>query len=231
MKAKLVFGVSFLVLLIIGGVVLFQNNVFYDPPDGAGNNADTGKEITGTIKLHGNDDYAKLAKVSITRAYQNFNAKFKRGRVLSITLGEDNGYLIYDMFFIDNKAEKEAKIDAGTGRILGIDSSESDSGAAEETKADDKKKEDMRFTGTIRVKDSQKKQFPSLARINPAQAVKSVEKQFPGKVTKVALENENNFLMYSVVINNQGKLLEVKVDAGTGKVVGKEDASADKGNN
>ncbi len=232
MKVKVVFGISLLVFLIIGGVVLFKSNAFYDPPDSAGNTEQAGKEIQGSIKLKKNDNYTKLAKVTLLQAYQNFHSKYKDGKVSGIRLGEDAGYLIYDIVFLENNQKKEAKVDAGTGQILAVDKAENnnDSSGGEASDEQKSEKQDTHFTGTIHVKDSQQSRFSMLSKINPAKAAKTVKKQFLGKVTEVNLENENDYLMYSVVIDNDGKTLDVKVDAGTGKVIGKEANNTDEQN-
>lgn len=61
----------------------------------------------------------------------------------------------------------------------------------------------------------------SLAKITPDQAKAAALAQYPGAtVTKVELGNENGSLVYSVQLTDTaGKSWDVKVDAGTGKVL------------
>jgi len=62
----------------------------------------------------------------------------------------------------------------------------------------------------------------SLAKITAEQAKNAALSQFPGAVvTKVELDNENGVLVYSVHLTDaSGTRHDVKVDAGSGKVLG-----------
>ncbi len=59
----------------------------------------------------------------------------------------------------------------------------------------------------------------SLAKITPAQARASALQAVPGKVIKVSLDNENGNVVYSVEVQTAKGLVDVKVDAGNGKVL------------
>ncbi len=76
-------------------------------------------------------------------------------------------------------------------------------------------------TGSIRVNQQPRADFPSMAKLNPRQAIHKAEGAFPGKVLQLALENENGFLVYDVqVVNpNRSTIASVEVDAGTGTVL------------
>lgn len=72
------------------------------------------------------------------------------------------------------------------------------------------------------VKDNEAQdnaQLASLAKITPDQAKAAALKVVPGTVTKVSLDNENGYLVYSVDIKTNTGLVEVKVDAGNGTVL------------
>lgn len=55
----------------------------------------------------------------------------------------------------------------------------------------------------------------SQAKITSDQAKEAAQAEVPGTVTKVELDNENGYLVYSVEVGGK----DVKVDAGTGKVL------------
>ena len=76
-------------------------------------------------------------------------------------------------------------------------------------------------TGSIRVNQQPRADFPTLAKLRPGQAIHKAEAAFPGKVLQLALENENGFLVYEVqVVNpNRSTIAKVEVDAGTGTVL------------
>jgi len=73
--------------------------------------------------------------------------------------------------------------------------------------------------GTLRIGDKAEIQFPFLARIDVNGAIKSATSAVKGKVLKVELENENDFLVYGVEIVSNSSVVDVKVDAGSGEVL------------
>jgi len=63
-------------------------------------------------------------------------------------------------------------------------------------------------------------QLASLAKIDATQATSAALAQVPGTVLKVALDNENGNLVYSVEVKTaSNEIKDVKVDAGNGTVV------------
>jgi len=62
----------------------------------------------------------------------------------------------------------------------------------------------------------------SLAKITLDEAKAAALKVVPGTVTKVNLDNENGYLVYSVEIKTNTGLVDVKVDAGNGAVLAQE---------
>lgn len=73
---------------------------------------------------------------------------------------------------------------------------------------------------SIKVPEPEPANLASLAKISANQAVSAAQAAYPGaQVKKVELENENGCLVYAVELSNG---LELKVDAGTGRVVHQE---------
>jgi uncharacterized membrane protein YkoI len=82
--------------------------------------------------------------------------------------------------------------------------------------------------GTIRIEKQTKAEFPSMAKISMAQAVERALASVQGQVLKTELEDENGFLVYDVEVVSASKaIMEVKVDAGSGKVLAMEKDKAD----
>ena len=74
--------------------------------------------------------------------------------------------------------------------------------------------------GSIRLMQQPESSFPSLAKITPDKAVAQALKTMQGQVLKTELENENDFLVYGVeVVTADKSIVDVKVDAGSGKVL------------
>ena len=75
------------------------------------------------------------------------------------------------------------------------------------------------------IKDNEAQEsakLASLAKITPDEAKAAALKVVPGTVTKVSLDNENGYLVYSVEIKTNTGLVDVKVDAGNGAVLAQE---------
>ena len=77
--------------------------------------------------------------------------------------------------------------------------------------------------GTIRLAHQSEADFTALAQITFVQAVQKALDAVKGEVLKTELENETGFLVYSVEIVTADKsIMDVKVDAGSGKVLAME---------
>jgi len=89
------------------------------------------------------------------------------------------------------------------------------------------------YAGSIKVTDSNAKDEGSesqalagLAKISAADAKKAALAKVSGTVIKTSLDNENGYLVYSVEVKDaQGKVFDVKVDAGNGTVLAIEASS------
>lgn len=83
------------------------------------------------------------------------------------------------------------------------------------------------YIGSIKVTDTNTKDevsestaFQGLAKISQTDAETSALAKVQGTVVKTGLENENGYLVYAVSIKDaQGKIIEVKIDAGNGSVL------------
>src|SRR6266849_6447466 len=84
--------------------------------------------------------------------------------------------------------------------------------------------QDPKYACSITVpKNTSKAQLAALAKINLKQAEAAANAAVAGNVMGAKLEDENSCLVYSVQITGtDGKLHDVKVDAGNGKVVHQE---------
>ncbi|WP_020587015.1 PepSY domain-containing protein [Desulfobacter curvatus] len=77
--------------------------------------------------------------------------------------------------------------------------------------------------GTIRIEKQSEAEFPSMAKISMDQAVQQALASVQGRVLKTELEDENGFLVYGIeVVTADKAVMDVKVDAGSGKVLAME---------
>lgn len=82
--------------------------------------------------------------------------------------------------------------------------------------------------GTIRIENRVEADFPALAKITWGQAVQKALAAVHGQVLKTELEEENGFLVYGVeVVTADKAIVDVKVDAGSGKILAMERDKAD----
>ena len=82
--------------------------------------------------------------------------------------------------------------------------------------------------GTIRLEKQAETDFPALAKLTSDQAVAKALDAVKGKVLKTELENENGFLVYGIeVVTADKAIVDVKVDAGSGKVLAMDRDKAD----
>lgn len=81
-------------------------------------------------------------------------------------------------------------------------------------------KRESPIKGSISVAHSPAKDFPRMAKISMAQAVKTARSKIHGKALSSNLEEEDGFLVYAVEIQTASRsMVEVLVDAGSGKIV------------
>jgi len=82
--------------------------------------------------------------------------------------------------------------------------------------------------GTIKLAKQAESEYPLLAKVTLDQAMQAALASTPGKVMKVGLEDEDGFLVYGVeVVTPDKAIMEVKVDAGSGKVLATSPDTAD----
>jgi uncharacterized membrane protein YkoI len=82
--------------------------------------------------------------------------------------------------------------------------------------------------GTIRLEKQVEADFPALAKLTSDQAVAKALDAVKGKVLNTELENENGFLVFGVeVVTADKAIVDVKVDAGSGKVLAMDQDKAD----
>ncbi len=75
-------------------------------------------------------------------------------------------------------------------------------------------------TGSIQTKNDDEAGFAGMAKISLDSAINAALQAVPGKVLKAELENENGYLVYGVEIAKADRqIADVKVDAGSGKVL------------
>jgi hypothetical protein len=82
--------------------------------------------------------------------------------------------------------------------------------------------------GTIALGQQPEADFPSLARIRLDEAAARALQAVKGQVLKIELENENDFLVYGVeVVKADKSITDVKIDAGSGKILALNQDKAD----
>ncbi len=82
--------------------------------------------------------------------------------------------------------------------------------------------------GTIRIENQVEADFPALAKVTWEQAVQKALATVHGQALKIELEEEDGFLVYGVeVVTADKAIVDVKVDAGSGKILAMKRDKAD----
>ena len=84
--------------------------------------------------------------------------------------------------------------------------------------------------GTIQLQQEGEQQttYSSLAKITLQQATAIASNAQSGNISKAELQNEDGFLVYNVVVSQNKKIHEIKVDAGNGSILRIDVDSADR---
>lgn len=86
--------------------------------------------------------------------------------------------------------------------------------------------------GTIRIEKHTKADFPTMAKIDMVQAVRKALASVRGRLLKTEIDDENGFLVYGVEVVTPDKvIMNVKVDAGNGKILAMYKEKGDDGEN
>ena len=201
--------ISTVLIVIIGFAVSF-----------AGSKTDESMEKSGSIQTK--TPMCKLVSMAKITYLDAMNTALKKtpGGVLEVELEVEHGYLVFSVEVITaDKKIMEHCIDAGTGEIL--------SSEEEVCKFKEEEKSEMK-AGSLKVSYC-KLEYPSMAKIKPEEAVKTAMSAVDGKFLSLALEGDDGILVYEVVFTNGCKgVMEVEIDAGTGKILEMEEEKCDK---
>lgn len=91
------------------------------------------------------------------------------------------------------------------------------------------KAQDLKETKDVKAEQQEDANLASKAKITKDEAIKAAMAAYPGYAVKgAAIGNENGYLIYEIkMVDNAGKSLEVKVDAGNGKVLAADNQAED----
>jgi uncharacterized membrane protein YkoI len=93
-------------------------------------------------------------------------------------------------------------------------------------------KNEAPIRGTIQLQQEGEEQatYPSLAKITLQQTTTIASNAQSGNISKAELQNEDGFLVYNVVVSQDKKIHEIKVDPGNGSILRIDVDSADREN-
>ena len=180
------------------------------------------KGLTGSIPVKPDQEPTAytLAEISLTDALQ---AALKElpGRAVEADLNVEDGYVVYGVEVVGaNGTITDVKIDAGNGRVLAHDTSEVEQNDNEGDQADGEDSTSVQGSTPAPSEQSAKLAMSKLAKVSLADAIGSARAESPGTVLEAKLEDENGFVVYGVEIAGANDVrADVKVDAGTGKVL------------
>lgn len=136
---------------------------------------------------------------------------------------EDRGVVIMVEVAGEDRKHVVVTLDAMTGKVLSSTPMIPKPKADEKTSANGKKKEPAKppAKATIMVGTATPAEYPFLAKVTMDQAIRAAAGKTKGKLVEVYVYEEGGALLYGIEISPRKGVIElVKVDAGTGAVLG-----------
>ena len=140
------------------------------------------------------------AKITLVQAIETAQKEIAGGKVIEAGLEAEKDATFYEVVVLSGDAVKEAKIDAASGKVLGV---------KEEQPEKDEEKE-----------LAESKQALVAAKLTFAQALEAAGKEVKdGKAFKIELEMKAGQPTYEVVLLQGDKAMKTALDAASGKVL------------
>jgi len=171
-----------------------------------------------SIKLDNKDKSEYIDRVKISFKEALFIAfKNVSGKLIEIELDDEEGYLVYEIEIVNSNYEViEVVLDPVTGEILKTGKEENSS----DDEYNDKNSDVPIKPGTIKVENIDKSKYPDLAVISFDRATEIALKGFPGKLLKIELEDEEDYLVYEIeIFTHKNQVMEIMIDSGNGEIL------------
>ncbi|MEI3614719.1 PepSY domain-containing protein [Pseudogracilibacillus sp. SO30301A] len=152
------------------------------------------------------------------------------GTITELELEKDRNRVVYEIEIENDGMEYDLKVDGNSGEIIKIKEKKTVAQKENQKKTtdDDKAvKEDTKdgqnqTTQEIKVekKESSKKEKNNKNTvIDASEAIAIAQKEFPGTVTDVELDEEDGRYIYEIEIKANGEEAEIEIDAMTGEII------------
>lgn len=148
------------------------------------------------------------------------------GEITEMELEKDGNRAVYEIEIVDEGMEYELKVDGNSGEILKLkekrfaahEQEEAEQEIIElekEQKTDEAAKEKPVQETKIQQENKSKKNTV----LDVSEAVAIAQKEFPGTVTEVELDEDDGRLLYEIEIEANGEEAEFEIDAMTGEII------------
>lgn len=148
------------------------------------------------------------------------------GEITEMELEKDGNRAVYEIEIVDEGMEYELKVDGNSGEILKLKEKriavhEQEEAEQEiidlekEQKTDEAAKEKPVQETKIQQENKSKKNTV----LDVSEAVAIAQKEFPGTVTEVELDEDDGRLLYEIEIEANGEEAEFEIDAMTGEII------------
>ena len=149
------------------------------------------------------------AKLTFAQALDAAAKEVKDGKAFKVELEMKGDQAVYEVVLLQGEKAMKVSLDAGSGKVAKV----------EEKKYGEKKEDET----------AEAKQALAAAKISPAQALEAAGKEVKdAQVLDLELEMENDTPTYSVALLQGDKVMEVKIDAVSGKAIKVEEEEQDK---
>lgn len=147
------------------------------------------------------------AKVTLAQAIDAAQKEVAGGKVIEAGLEAEKDATFYEVVVLSGEAVKEVKVDAASGKVLGV----------KDEKPDPDEEKEL----------AEAKQAVAAAKVTFAQALESAVKEVKdGKAFKIELEMKDGKPTYDVALLQGDKVMKAALDAANGKVLKVEEKQA-----
>ncbi|MFH0980598.1 MAG: PepSY domain-containing protein [Planctomycetota bacterium] len=171
-------------------------------------NAMVGLTLLGFVSLARADEPGLLAQIQkavataqirLTEAIETAQKEVPDGQVLEAELQWDEGPICYGVGLLSGDRVKELKIDAVSGKVLGVENQEMDEADTQEL--------------------AEAKQALTVAKMTLAEAIKTAELETKGRAFGIQVKAADVKMFYEVTLLRGDKVVQAMVDGVGGKVL------------
>jgi len=155
------------------------------------------------------------------------------GKITEMELEKDNNRAVYEIEIVNDGMEYELKVDGNSGEIIKLKEKRIAANDEDDTKHEtielekeqeniqeqDDQKQTAHETKIEKKQSTSKEKKSKNTVIDASEAIAIAQKEFPGTVTDVELDEDDGRYIYEIEIKANGEEAEFEIDAMTGEII------------